>query len=36
MMPNFSFGSALTTFTGQNIGGQRLDRVEEGALTGTK
>lgn len=36
MMPNFSFGAAMTTFTGQNIGAQKLDRVEEGALTGTK
>ena len=26
MMPNFSFGNAMTTFTGQNIGARRLDR----------
>ncbi|NMB01642.1 MAG: MATE family efflux transporter [Firmicutes bacterium] len=35
MMPNFSFGSALTTFTGQNIGAKRMDRVEEGTKHGT-
>lgn len=31
MMPNFTFGVAATTFTGQNIGARRLDRVREGA-----
>lgn len=36
MMPNFSFGSAMTTFTGQNIGAGRLDRVEQGTKDGTK
>ncbi|MCR1899852.1 MATE family efflux transporter [Irregularibacter muris] len=35
MMPNFSFGSALTTFTGQNIGAKKIDRVEKGAKDGT-
>lgn len=35
MMPNFSFGSALTTFTGQNIGAKRMDRVEQGTKHGT-
>lgn len=35
MMPNFSFGSAMTTFTGQNIGAQRMDRVEKGSREGT-
>ncbi len=35
MMPNFSFGSAMTTFTGQNIGAGKLDRVEKGARDGT-
>jgi putative MATE family efflux protein len=35
MMPNFSFGSAMTTFTGQNIGAQRMDRVERGSREGT-
>ncbi len=31
MMPNFTFGMAITTFVGQNIGARRLDRVEQGA-----
>ena len=35
MMPNFSFGSAMTTYAGQNIGANRLDRVEEGTKQGT-
>jgi putative MATE family efflux protein len=35
MMPAFSFGSAMTTFAGQNIGAGRLDRVQEGAKKGT-
>ncbi|NMB20865.1 MAG: MATE family efflux transporter, partial [Firmicutes bacterium] len=30
MMPNFSFGNAMTTFTGQNVGANRIDRVQEG------
>ena len=34
MMPNFSFGNAMTTFTGQNMGAKRLDRVEEGTKHG--
>jgi len=34
MMPNFSFGNALTTFTGQNIGAKRIDRVDEGTKHG--
>ncbi|MBQ6314014.1 MAG: MATE family efflux transporter [Mogibacterium sp.] len=36
MMPAFSFGSAMTTFAGQNIGAGRLDRVQDGAKRGTK
>lgn len=36
MMPNFTFGSAMTTFTGQNIGAKRMDRVEKGTIDGTK
>ena len=28
MMPNFTFGSAMTTYTGQNMGAGRLDRTE--------
>lgn len=35
MMPNFSFGSALTTYAGQNIGAKRMDRVDQGAKQGT-
>ena len=31
MMANFTFGMAITTFVGQNIGAKRLDRVEQGA-----
>ena len=36
MMPNFSFGNAMTTYTGQNIGAKEYKRVEEGAKEGTK
>ena len=35
MMPNFSFGTALTTYAGQNVGANRLDRVIKGAKQGT-
>jgi len=35
MMPNFSFGNAMTTFSGQNIGAKKLDRVKQGAKEGT-
>lgn len=35
MMPNFSFGQAMTTFTGQNVGAGRIDRVRQGAKQGT-
>ncbi len=35
MMPAFSFGSAMTTYAGQNIGARKLDRVEQGAREGT-
>ncbi len=35
MMPNFSFGTALTTFAGQNVGARRYDRVNQGARQGT-
>ena len=31
MMPNFTFGMAITTFVGQNIGAKRMDRVEKGS-----
>ncbi len=35
MMPNFSFGTALTTYTGQNVGARKMDRVNQGAKQGT-
>jgi len=35
MMPNFSFGAAMTTFAGQNIGAGRMDRVRQGSKQGT-
>ena len=35
MMPNFSFGTAMTTYAGQNIGAGRLDRVKDGSKQGT-
>ncbi|MGI5959332.1 MAG: MATE family efflux transporter [Massiliimalia sp.] len=35
MMPNFSFGTAMTTYAGQNIGANRLDRVHKGTVQGT-
>ena len=31
MMPNFTFGIAATTFSGQNLGAKKLDRVHQGA-----
>lgn len=36
MMPNFSFGAAMTAFAGQNIGAKKLDRVAQGTKDGTK
>ena len=36
MMPNFTFGMAMTTFVGQNVGAKRLDRVHEGVREGIK
>lgn len=35
MMPNFSFGQAMTTFIGQNVGARRYDRLHQGARQGT-
>lgn len=34
MMPNFTFGIAMTTFAGQNIGARRMDRVNAGTKSG--
>ena len=35
MMPNFSFGTAMTTYAGQNVGAKDLKRVDVGAKQGT-
>lgn len=35
MLPNFSFGTAMTTYAGQNIGAKKMDRVIQGAKQGT-
>ncbi len=35
MVPNFSFGMALTTYSGQNVGAGLYDRVTKGAKQGT-
>lgn len=35
MMPNFSFGTAMTTYAGQNVGARQYDRVKQGAKQGT-
>lgn len=35
MMPNFSFGTAMTTYTGQNVGAKKKDRVSQGSKQGT-
>ena len=35
MLPNFSFGMALTTYAGQNVGAGLYDRVTKGAKQGT-
>ena len=36
MMPNFTFGMAMTTFVGQNVGAGRMDRVKEGVRDGIR
>ncbi len=35
MMPNFSYGTAMTTYAGQNVGAKKYDRVVKGAKQGT-
>lgn len=35
MMPNFSFGMAMTTYIGQNVGARKYDRLKVGARQGT-
>ena len=34
MMPNMTFGQAMSVYTGQNVGAKRLDRVKEGRKQG--
>jgi putative MATE family efflux protein len=34
MLPNFSFGQAMGTYAGQNIGARRLDRLKDGTRQG--
>jgi len=34
MMPNMTFGQAMSVYTGQNVGAGRLDRVEKGLKEG--
>jgi len=35
MLPNFSFGQAMGTYAGQNVGAKKLDRVYQGTKQGT-
>ena len=35
MMPNMTFGQAMSVYTGQNVGAGRLDRVHQGLKQGT-
>jgi len=35
MMPNFTFGQAMSVYTGQNVGAQKLDRVYMGTKQGS-
>ena len=34
MLPNYSFGTAMTTYAGQNVGARKMDRVVKGARQG--
>ena len=36
MMPNFTFGMAIMTYVGQNIGARRMDRVDQGTREAVK
>lgn len=36
MMPNFTFGQAMSVYTGQNVGAGRPDRVQDGVKDGLK
>ncbi len=35
MMPNFSFGQAMSVYTGQNVGANQWKRVQKGVVQGT-
>ena len=35
MMPNMSFGQAMSVFAGQNVGAGKWDRVQKGVIQGT-
>ncbi len=35
MMPNFSFGQAMSVYTGQNVGANKWKRVQKGVVQGT-
>ncbi len=35
MMPNFTFGMAMTTYIGQNVGARKYDRLKAGAKQGS-
>jgi putative MATE family efflux protein len=35
MMPNFSFGQAMSVYTGQNVGAGKYDRVQKGVRQGS-
>jgi len=35
MMPNFSFGQAMSVYSGQNVGAGKWDRVQKGVRQGT-
>ena len=35
MMPNMTFGQAMSVYTGQNVGAGRMDRVEKGIKQGS-
>ena len=36
MMPNFTFGQAMSVYTGQNVGAGKMDRVHDGVKAGLK
>ena len=36
MMPNFTFGQAMSVYTGQNVGAGKTDRVTEGTKAGLR